>query len=197
MLSVDMPIIVEGKYDKIKLSSFIDGIIIETNGFRIFSDKKKLAFIKRLAETKGIIILTDSDAAGFKIRNIIRSACANGKVVNAYIPDIYGKEKRKDKFSKEGKLGVEGVPEEVIIEALKKAGAVFSPCRKEEKREITVYDLYEDSLTGRDNSSERKKKLLAELELPEHISNSQLLKLMNTFMTYDEYKIEVKKISDC
>lgn len=196
MIKLDKPVIVEGKYDKIKLSNFLDAVIIETDGFRIFSDKEKRAFIKQLAKTKGIIVMTDSDSAGFRIRNFIRNISSDGEVINVYIPDVFGKEKRKTEPSKEGKLGVEGLSKEIITEALTKAGVFHCESQKTDTRQVTTADLYEDSLTGNDNSREKKQKLLKSLSLPSKMSNSQLLKLINTFLTYEDYKKAVKEISD-
>ena len=194
MIRLDKPVIVEGKYDKIKLSAFLDAVIIETDGFRIFSDKEKRAFIRRLAKTKGIIIMTDSDAAGFRIRNFIRNIASDGDVINVYIPDIFGKEKRKTEPSKEGKLGVEGLSEKIITEALEKAGVFGKKTEISDKRIVTTADLFEDGLTGSEYSGERKQKLLKNLSLPSKMSNSQLLKLINTFMSYDDYKTAVSQI---
>ncbi len=194
MIKLDKPVIVEGKYDKIKLSNFIDAVIIETDGFRIFSDKEKRAFIKQLAETKGIIIMTDSDSAGFRIRNFIRNIASDGEVINVYIPDVFGKEKRKTEPSKEGKLGVEGLSEEIITESLLKAGVFGTKTDPADKRIVTTADLFEDGLTGSENSGERKLKLLKNLSLPSKMSNSQLLKLINTFMSYEDYKNAVYAI---
>lgn len=196
MIKLDKPVIVEGKYDKIKLSNFLDAVIIETDGFRIFSDKEKRAFIKQLAKTKGIIVMTDSDSAGFRIRNFIRNISSDGEVINVYIPDVFGKEKRKTEPSKEGKLGVEGLSKEIITEALTKAGVFHCESQKTDTRQVTTADLYEDGLTGNDNSREKKQKLLKSLSLPSKMSNSQLLKLINTFLTYEDYKKAVKEISD-
>lgn len=196
MIKLDKPVIVEGKYDKIRLSNFLDAVIIETDGFRIFSDKEKRAFIRNLAKTKGIIVMTDSDSAGFRIRNFIRNIASDGEVINVYIPDVFGKEKRKSEPSKEGKLGVEGLSEEIITEALTKAGVFHSETNSGERRQVSVTDLFEDGFTGSDNSKERKQKLLKSLSLPSKMSNSQLLKLINTFMSYEDYKKAVRKISD-
>lgn len=196
MIKLDKPIIVEGKYDKIRLSNFIDAVIIETDGFRIFSDREKRAFIRNLAKTKGIIVMTDSDSAGFRIRNFIRNIACDGDVINVYIPDVFGKEKRKPEPSKEGKLGVEGLSEKIITEALTKAGVFHSETNECTSRQVTVTDLFEDGFTGSDNSSQRKKNLLKSLSLPSGMSNSQLLKLINTFMSYEDYKKAVKEISD-
>lgn len=197
MIKIKEAIIVEGKYDKIKLSSIIDGLIIETNGFRIFKDKNKIEFLRKLADTRGILVFTDSDSAGFLIRNHISSIIPKDKIKHAYIPDIYGKEKRKTKYSKEGKLGVEGVPQEVIINSLKNANVLYSlsePACKE-KREITKLDLYNWGLSGKDNSLKLRRKFLKQLNLPEHLSANSLLKVLNSIMTYDELKLEIDKLS--
>ena len=196
MIKLDKPVIVEGKYDKIRLSGFIDAVIIETDGFRIFSDKEKRSFIRNMAKNKGIIVMTDSDSAGFRIRNFIRNIAADGEVINVYMPDVFGKEKRKAEPSKEGKLGVEGLSEEIITEALTKAGVFHTQTEKAQSRQVTVTDLFEDGFTGSDNSGERKQKLLKSLSLPSKMSNSQLLKLINTFMSYEDYKNAVLQISD-
>ena len=196
MIKLNKPVIVEGKYDKIRLSNFLDAVIIETDGFRIFSDKEKRAFIRNLAKTKGIIVMTDSDSAGFRIRNFIRNIASDGEVINVYIPDVFGKEKRKTEPSKEGKLGVEGLSEKIITEALTKADVFHSETKECISRQVTVTDLFEDGLTGSDNSSERKKLLLKSLSLPSGMSNSQFLKFINTFMSYEDYKKAVKEISD-
>lgn len=197
MIKIKEAIIVEGKYDKIKLSSIIDGLIIETNGFRIFKDKNKVEFLRKLADTRGILVFTDSDSAGFLIRNHISSIIPKDKIKHAYIPDIYGKEKRKNKYSKEGKLGVEGAPQEVIINSLKNANVLYSlsePACKD-KREITKLDLYNSGLSGKDNSLKLRKKFLKQLNLPEHLSANSLLKVLNSIMTYDELKLEIDKLS--
>ncbi len=187
MIKVDQIVIVEGKYDKIKLSSIIDGIIIETEGFGIFKDKEKQKLIRKLAEKKGIVILTDSDSAGFVIRNFITSIVPNEFITNVYIPDIFGKENRKENYSKEGKLGVEGVPAEIISEAFAKAGIGVAASEANNK-DITLNDFYEDKLTGAPDSKERRKKLLRQLDLPERMSTKAMLEMFNLFLTYDEYK---------
>lgn len=188
MIKVDQIVIVEGKYDKIKLSSIIDGIIIETEGFGIFKDKEKQKLIRKLAEKKGVVILTDSDSAGFVIRNFITSIVPNDYITNVYIPDIFGKEKRKESYSKEGKLGVEGVPAEIIAEAFAKAGIGAGPSEEKSIKEITLNDFYDDKLTGSPDSKERRKKLLRQLDLPERMSTKAMLEMFNLFLTYDEYK---------
>ena len=131
MIKIDKAIIVEGKYDKIKLSSIVDAVIIVTNGFGIFKDREKLELIRYYANTTGIIILTDSDSAGRKIRGYIKGALNGGDIINVYIPDIFGKEKRKDKPSAEGKLGVEGVNSRILLEAFEKSGITASESNSE------------------------------------------------------------------
>lgn len=188
MIKIDKVIIVEGRYDKIKLSSMIDGIIIETEGFGIFKDKDKQKLIRKFAETKGIAILTDSDSAGFVIRNFITSIVPKEYITNVYIPDIYGKEKRKDSPSKEGKLGVEGISAEILKEAFKKAGIGVSQSETNESKKITLNDFFDDGLTGDTQSKRKRTDLLKKLDLPERMSTKAMLDILNTFITYDEYK---------
>ena len=187
MIKLDRVIIVEGKYDKIKLSSIFDAAIIATDGFAIFKDKEKMDMIRILAKKKGLLVLTDSDSAGFKIRSYIRGCIPKEQVVHAYIPDLFGKEKRKKEPSKEGKLGVEGVPVQVILDALNKAGVRFSntelPIRK-----ITKTDLYEAGLSGTSDSRRNRLSFLKFLKLPERISSNSLLEVLNSMMDYEEYK---------
>lgn len=184
MLRTDRLVIVEGKYDKIKLESILDAIIITTDGFSIFKDKSKKDFIVRYAKAHGILILTDSDAAGFTIRNHIASFVPASCILNAYIPDIFGKEKRKTDFSSEGKLGVEGMEASVLKEALILAGI--------EENEVvenhtSSYDLYEAGFYGKENSKQKRKVLLAILGLPERISKNNLLKFINRNLTKEEF----------
>ena len=178
-------VIVEGKYDKIKLLNILDAFIIETNGFAIFKDKSKLSFIKKLAKERGIIILTDSDHAGFMIRNYISSGVPKEQIKNVYIPDIFGKEKRKDTPSKEGKLGVEGMTKEVILASLEKAGvsSTSSVC----DNPITTVDFYDLGLTGGANSKAKRKAVCKALDLPEFLSTSSLISCINNFMTKEEF----------
>ena len=166
----------------------IDGIIIETEGFGIFKDKDKQKLIRKLAETKGIAILTDSDSAGFVIRNFITSIVPKEYITNVYIPDIYGKEKRKDSPSKEGKLGVEGISVEILKEAFKKAGIGVSQSETNERKKITLNDFFDDGLTGDTQSKRKRTDLLKKLDLPERMSTKAMLDILNTFITYDEYK---------
>lgn len=192
MIHIQQAIVVEGKYDKIKLSSVIDAVIIVTNGFSIFKDKEKMSLIRAYAEKTGIIILTDSDSAGFKIRNYLKGS-VKGNITNVYIPDIFGKERRKEKASKEGKLGVEGMNVEIIVDAFKKAGVVFSE-RDAEQEKITRMNLYEDGFSGGKNSSLKRKKLLEYLELPELLSVSGMLDILNSMFTLDEYRKIISEI---
>ena len=193
MIHIEQAIIVEGKYDKIKLESIIDAVIIQTNGFAVFKDNEKMALIKHFANTNGIIILTDSDTAGFKIRNYLKGTIANDKITNVYIPDIFGKEKRKLKPSKEGKLGVEGIDKNIIIDAFIKAGIIFSDKVKTENK-ISRLDLYNDGFSGTENSSQNRRILLKYLNLPELLTTASLLEVLNSMFTYEEYKNTVQKI---
>ena len=197
MIKIDKPIIVEGKYDVIKLSRIVDTLIIKTDGFGIFKDKEKQQLLRRLAGEKGIIVLTDSDSAGFLIRKFLKSSIPDEQITHVYIPDIYGKEKRKTQAGKEGKLGVEGISESVLLDALKKAGVICSETDTEERRLITNIDLYEAGLMGSDNSKEKRVKLMKSLALPERLSTSSLLKILNTFVTYEEFTEKLKELDLC
>ncbi|MFU0833591.1 MAG: DUF4093 domain-containing protein [Oscillospiraceae bacterium] len=187
MIHVKEAVIVEGKYDKIKLSSLIDGIILPTNGFRIFKDPEKMALIRSLADTRGLLILTDSDSAGFLIRNYLSGCIAPEKIRHAYIPDILGKEKRKEKPSKEGKLGVEGVPISILKEALLRAGVSVDEEPPKRIRRITKTDLFLNGLSGGPESAKKRVKLLKRLSLPEHLSAKALPEVLNSLMSYDEF----------
>lgn len=191
MISIKEAIIVEGKYDKMRLKSAVDATIIETNGFRIFKDKEKVNLIKQLAQKQGIIILTDSDSAGFLIRNHLRGIVPQEQIKNAYIPQIKGKEKRKDHPSKEGTLGVEGVDEDIILKALQNAGAV---CGKENQELITKTDLYNLGITGGEKSKILRTALLKELKLPQYMSAKAMLEVLNTVTTPKELYTLVEKI---
>lgn len=193
MIKLDMPVIVEGKYDIIKLSNIIDALVIKTDGFGIFKDKEKQKLIRRLAGEKGIIVLTDSDSAGFMIRNFIYSVVPKDKIINVYIPDVFGKEKRKTEGGREGKLGVEGMSEEVLIEAFRKAGVICQSSDNSSRRLITNIDLFEAGLSGGKNSKAKRAALLKSLALPERMSTSSLVKILNTFVTYDEF---IKKVEE-
>ncbi len=193
MIKINQAIIVEGKYDKIKLESIVDALIIPTDGFAVFKDTEKQKFIRRLADEKGILILTDSDSAGFMIRSFIGKTVSSDKVFHAYIPDIFGKEKRKSEYSKEGKLGVEGVNKEIIIGALEKSGIAFSENGKTESRKITHYDLYYYGLSGKPGSKEKRETFLEFISLPVRLSSSSFVKALNMFMTYEEFCDKIKE----
>lgn len=185
MLHIRQAIIVEGKYDKIKLSSIVKAVIIPTHGFRIFKDAEMLALIRHYAETTGIIILTDSDRAGFRIRNFVKGAVPNGNIRNIYIPDVFGKEKRKEKPSAEGKLGVEGIDADVLREAFRKAGILSDDVHTGDP--ITKTDLYLAGLSGTPDSSERRRMLQQKLGLPSMLSAAALLEILNSMMTRDAF----------
>lgn len=185
MIKVKEAVIVEGKYDKIKLSNILDGLIVEINGFGIYKDKNRMKFIRKLAEERGIIIITDSDHSGFQLRNFIASSVGKDKVKHIYIPDVYGKEKRKDKPSKEGKIGVEGISDDVLSDLFEKGGVVCLDSNSENR--ITNYDLFEAGLSGAPNATQNKKKLLKKLNLPEFLSTNSLLSYLNSVMTRDEF----------
>lgn len=186
-LKLDRPLIVEGRYDKSKLASFLDGVIITTGGFDIFRDHKRLEMIRTLAKEKGIIILTDSDVAGFRIRSYLKGAIPQERIINAYIPDVYGKEHRKAAPGKEGKLGVEGVEAKLIVAALQRAGAL-SPTGQSKTGDITSATLYEDGLLGGEGSAALRRRLSKSLGLPERLSASALIEALNLLLTPQEYK---------
>lgn len=195
MIKIKEAIIVEGKYDKIKLSSILDTLIIQTNGFCIHKDKERLAFIKRLAEERGVVILTDSDHAGFQIRSYLSGALPKGQVKHAYIPDVMGKERRKEQPSKEGKLGVEGIDTAVILKALEQAGVFcIQNADTPPKKMITNADLYRDGFSGGANSKVRKKAFLKQLDLPEFMSTNSLLQVLNSMLDYNAYREAVKML---
>lgn len=183
MHSVKEVIVVEGRYDKNTLSQVVDAVILETSGFGIFNDAGRRGLLKKLAETKGLIILTDSDAAGFLIRNHIKGFVDPKLVKHAYIPDVYGKERRKAQASKEGKLGVEGMRPEVLLDALIRAGATIDDIESvSTSPKIRKADLYTLGLSGREGSAEKRKKLLRQLALPERMSADTMLDVLNALM---------------
>lgn len=182
MIKLNEAVIVEGRYDKILLRGFIDAPIIETGGFRVFKDKEKQKLIRKLSETRGIIIMTDSDSAGFVIRNFLRGIVPAGKIKHCYIPQIRGKEKRKAEVSKEGYLGVEGLDEKTIIEALERSGVnICSKSAETEFEEITKADFYELGLSGKENSAKLREKLSKKLGMPTYLSANAFLAVLNCF----------------
>lgn len=181
-------IVVEGRYDKNTLSQVVDAVIIETGGFGIFNDREKRALLKKLAESRGLILMTDSDGAGFLIRNHLKGCIDPGLIKNAYIPDVYGKERRKAKGSREGKLGVEGMRPEVLLEALKRAGATFEgDSGGQQEGRISKADLYKKGLSGGAGSSARRQALLSRLELPARLTADGLLDVLNATMSREEF----------
>ena len=186
MVKIREAIVVEGRYDKNTLSQILDAPILETSGFGIFKDKQQMALLRRIAQTRGLIVFTDSDGAGFVIRNHIKSAIPGKYLKHAYIPDIYGKEKRKAAPGKEGKLGVEGMSKETILESLRRAGATIEGEEAVPVRQITKQDLMELGLSGTADASERRLKLLKHLNLPERMSPNAMLQALNLLYNLEE-----------
>lgn len=196
MHKIKEAVIVEGNYDKIKLSGFLDGIIITTHGFAVYTNDDFVKTMQELAKKTGVVIFTDSDSAGMRIRNYIKQKINEGTVKHAYIPDIKGKEKRKRESSKEGFLGVEGMSEDVIIKALRDAGCEIDDEIKTEKAfEITKTDLYMLGLSGGKDSAELRQKLSKEINIPARISANMLLDVLNRLYTYEELVEIVQRIS--
>ena len=184
MLHIKEVIVVEGCYDKNTLSQCVDAVILETEGFGIFSDREKLALLRRCAKSRGLIVLTDSDSAGFLIRRYIRGAVDPALVKHAYIPDIPGKEKRKSAPSREGTLGVEGMDTETLLAALRRCGATEEAPGEER---ITKADLYSAELSGTAEAAARREKLKRRLELPRRLSANALLDVLNALMSREEF----------
>ena len=193
MVKIREVIVVEGRYDKNTLSQILDATILETSGFGIFKDKKQMALLRRSAEKRGLIVFTDSDGAGFVIRNHIKSAIPAKYLKHAYIPDIHGKERRKAAPGKEGKLGVEGMKPEVILESLRKAGATIEGETAGETNAITKQDLMELGLSGGPDSSAKRLKLLKKLDLPEHMSANAMLQALNLLLSLEELRQMVEQ----
>lgn len=189
MIKIREAIVVEGRYDKNILSQIVDAPILETSGFGIMKDKQQLALLRKVAATRGLVVFTDSDGAGFVIRNYLKSTIRAEQLKHAYIPDIPGKERRKSAPGKEGKLGVEGMPPQVILDALRKAGATIEgECASRTAGNITKQDLMELGLSGGPNSREKRLELLKKLELPEHTSSNAMLQALNLLLNLDELK---------
>ncbi len=186
MFHTSRAIIVEGKYDQIRLSALTDALILTTDGFGIFSDKEKQRFIKKTAREKGLMIITDSDAAGFRIRHFIENIAGCADIINVFIPDVYGKERRKTQASKEGKIGVEGMDTRALEEALRRSGA-FEESAASQADAITYTDLYEAGLSGTENSAEKRRAFLRHIALPERLTGATLLKALNAFLTKRDF----------
>ena len=194
MVKIKEAILVEGRYDKNTLSQIVDAPILETSGFGIFKDKKQMALLRQVAEKRGLIVFTDADGAGFVIRNHVKSAIPGKFLKHAYTPDIFGKERRKDKAGKEGKLGVEGMKPEIILEALRKAGATIEGEKPSASNAITKQDLMELGLSGGADSSAKRLALLKKLNLPEHMSANALLQALNLLYSLEELERIVSEI---
>lgn len=189
MVKIKEAIVVEGRYDRNTLSQIVDATIFETNGFGIFKNKEQMALLRTVAQKRGLIVLTDSDGAGFVIRNHLKSAIPGAYLKHAYIPDIAGKEKRKAAPGKEGKLGVEGMRPEVILEALRACGATFDDETQDSPRAaITKQDFVELGLSGGTDSSVKRLCVQKAMNLPEHMSANALLQALNLLMTADELR---------
>ena len=186
MLKIKEAIVVEGRYDKNTLSQIVDATVFETNGFGIFKDKQKMDLLRRVAEKKGLIVFTDSDGAGFVIRNRIKSSIPAQHLKHAYIPDIYGKERRKTAPGKEGKIGVEGMTREVIYDALRRSGATVEGENVTPAAAITKQDMMELGLSGGKNAAAKRQTLLKKLDLPEHMSANAMLQALNLLLTTEE-----------
>ena len=192
MIKLKMPIIVEGKYDKITLSNVVDTLIISTDGFRIFKNKEMCDLIRTLSQKDGIIVMTDSDSAGNVIRNHIKNIASSGKIINIYVPQLKGKEKRKSAPSKEGFLGVEGISKEILLETFKKYG-IMGVQVEADIRKITKTDLFELGLSGGENSTLYREKMLLKLNLPKNLSSKAMLDVLNVLFTYEEFITFVEK----
>ena len=186
MVKIKEAILVEGRYDKNTLSQILDAPILETNGFGIMKDKAQLALLRRVAQTRGLIVFTDPDGAGFVIRNFIKGAIPGQYLKHAYIPDIYGKERRKASPGKEGKLGVEGMKGEVLLDALRRAGATFEGETTQRTAGLTKQDMMELGLSGGPDSSAKRLALMKKLGFPEHMSANALLQALDLLYSREE-----------
>ena len=188
MRKVREVIVVEGRYDKNALSQVVDAVILETSGFGIFKDRQKQKLLRTLAETRGLIVLTDPDGAGFVIRRFLKGCTDPSRVKHAYVPDIRGKERRKSAPSKEGKLGVEGMRPELLLAALERAGASFENAETPARgAPITKADLYARGLSGGEGSAQKRRELLRRLDLPERLTADGLLDVLNALMTREDF----------
>lgn len=195
MVKIRQAIVVEGRYDKNTLSQIVDATILETSGFGIMHDKKQLSLLRRVAHNRGLIVFTDSDGAGFVIRNYLKSAIEPQYLLHAYIPDIFGKERRKQSPGKEGKLGVEGMTPEVILDCLRRAGAeIVDEPKLPASEPITKQDLMELGLSGGKDSSLLRKKLLQKLDFPERMSSNAMLQALNLLYTLKDLQNIMKEL---
>ncbi len=194
-LCVKEAIIVEGKYDKISLQNVVSSPIITTNGFRVFKDKETQNLIRSIADSRGILVMTDVDSSGFVIRNFLSGIVDNSKIKHCYIPTIHGKEKRKDEYSKEGILGVEGIDRQKLADTIMKSGATITGhTNSDSYRELTKLDFFELGLTGLKDSGILRKKVLSHLGLPQYLSTNAMITAINCLYTYEEFKEILNKI---
>ena len=194
MVKIKEAIVVEGRYDKNTLSQIVDAPILETSGFGIFKDKQQMELLRNVAQKRGLIVFTDSDGAGFVIRNHLKAVIPGKYLKHAYIPDILGKERRKKTAGKEGKLGVEGMTRDVILDSLRRAGATFEGEESEPSSAITKQDLMELGLSGGANATQKRLALMKELNLPEHMSANALLQALNLLLTLEQLQQLMAKI---
>lgn len=187
MIKLSQAIVVEGKYDKNALRQLVDALVFETNGFGVMKNRELVELLRLTARRRGLIVLTDSDGAGFVIRNYLKRVLPKEGVLHAYVPDVYGKERRKAHAGKEGKLGVEGMPPEILLQALRNAGAEASEGPAQHGAPIVKADLYAAGYSGRTDSAAQRAALLKELSLPEHMSSNALLDALNVLMTREEF----------
>jgi ribonuclease M5 len=187
VVKIKEAILVEGRYDKITLSQIVDAPIFQTDGFGIFKDKEKMSLLRQVAQKRGLIVFTDADGAGFVIRNHVKSAIPGQFLKHAYTPDLFGKERRKAAPGKEGKLGVEGMRPEIILDALRRAGATFEDDNNSLSRpSITKQDMFELGLSGGADSKTKRTALLKRLGFPAHMSANALLEALNLMYSKDE-----------
>ena len=196
MIKIKEAIVVEGRYDKNTLSQLGDTVILETNGFGIFKDKEQLALLRKIAQKRGLIVLTDSDGAGFVIRNHLKGALPQDQVKHAYVPDLFGKEKRKRKAGKEGKLGVEGMRPEVLEKALRQAGATVldGEAQAHSGPPLTKADLFAAGLSGGEGSKEKRQALLKKLDLPEHLTPNAMLPVLSALFDRESLLEEMRNL---
>ena len=187
MIKLRQAIVVEGKYDKNALRQLVDAPVFETNGFGVMKNRELVELLRLAARRRGLIVLTDSDGAGFVIRNYLKRVLPKQGVLHAYVPDIYGKERRKEHAGKEGKLGVEGMPPEILLKALRNAGAEVQEGETQRGEPITKADLFAAGYSGGPDSAARRAVLLKALSLPEHMSSNALLDALNVLMTREEF----------
>ena len=187
-LELQEAVIVEGRYDRIRLSEIIASPVIDTGGFRVFKDKEKQALIRQIAERRGVLIMTDVDSAGFVIRSFLRGIVPTDRIRHAYIPTVKGKESRKSAPSKEGKLGVEGIDADALIEAIRKSGAHIIGEDKEADGKITKNDFYEYGLSGREDSAIFRKRILNDLGMPEYLTANAMISALNCLFTKEEFE---------